>query len=88
QPQVDIPRRVTKVREESPFTVISRDGIFIVEGKQVEKLVAMTDLNNRHSLDRLQKIFDRMGLERALQAAGIKEGDTVQVGKYQFTFYQ
>lgn len=88
QSQVDPLRRVTKVREESSFTVTARDGIFIVEGRAVEKLVAMTDLNNRHSLDRLQKIFDRMGLERTLKAAGIKEGDTVQVGKYQFTFYQ
>lgn len=80
-------RRVTKVEEQASFTVNCRDGVFYVEGREIEKLVAMTDLNNREALARLQKIINRIGLEKALQVAGIKDGDIVMVGKYQFTFY-
>jgi len=79
--------KVTVYNEEEPFKVVCKDGIYYVEGERIKKIVAMTDLDNSQSVKRLQKIFDRMGLEKELKDAGIKEGDTVQVGKYQFIFY-
>jgi GTP-binding protein len=59
RPEPDLSCRATTVREEIPFTVTRREGIFIVEGRAVEKLVAMTDFNNRQALDRLQKKINR-----------------------------
>jgi GTP-binding protein len=79
--------KVTIYKEEEPFKVAHREGIYYVEGERIEKIVAMTYLDNPQSVKRLQKIFDLMGLEKALKDAGIKAGDTVQVGKYQFIFY-
>lgn len=78
--------RVTRLKKEPPFFITRQNGIFVVRGRAVEKLVAMTDLDNPAALARLQKIFDRLGLEKALQQAGIREGCPVQIGKYEFVY--
>ncbi|MEW5898418.1 MAG: Obg family GTPase CgtA, partial [Bacillota bacterium] len=82
----DASHRVTRLKKEPPFFITRQNGIFVVQGRAVEKLVAMTDLDNPAALARLQKIFDRLGLEKALQQAGIREGCPVQIGKYEFIY--
>lgn len=68
------------------FTV-TRDGDhFIVEGKELKKLVAMTDLDNDEAVDYIQRKFRRMGVEDALIGHGAKEGDTVVIGGREFDF--
>ena len=77
----------TVVREEAPF-VISReeDGVWLVGGARVEKLVRMTDLNNDDAVLRMQRIFVKMGLEDALREAGVQPGDTVRIGESEFEY--
>ncbi len=87
QPGQEAAHRVTRVEKEPPFSITRQDGLFIVRGQAVERLVAMTDLDNPVALARLQKIFERMGLEKALQRAGACDGSSVQIGKYHF-FYK
>lgn len=66
---------------------IRREGqIFVIEGKSVERLVAMTDLENPEAIHHLHKTFQRLGLERALKKAGVKQGDTVRVGSVEFEY--
>lgn len=60
---------------------------FLVRGKEVERLVAMTPLENEEALGRLQRRLEKMGVYRALQEAGVQEGDTVRIGKFEFTYY-
>ncbi|MGB9826138.1 MAG: GTPase ObgE, partial [Desulfofundulus sp.] len=79
--------RVTRV-EEPRFTVSRQNGVFVVEGREVERHVAMTDLENEEAVERLQRIISRMGVEDALKEAGIREGDTVRIGKFEFTFME
>lgn len=82
------PQRVTRVKEESPFSIFREEGVFVVRGKEVERLVAMTDLDNEEAVQRLQRILNRLGLEEALREAGIREGDTVRIGKFEFVFVE
>jgi len=79
---------IIKAEEKERFR-ISRDenGIFVVTGKEVEKHVAMTDLDNEEAVRRLQVIFKRMGLEDALREMGIEQGDTVRIGDVEFEFF-
>ena len=79
-----------KVYEDSaePDFVIKRDevGDFVVVSKSLENLVAMTKFENDEALRRFQNIWRLKGVDEALKARGIKEGDTVHVGEMEFEF--
>lgn len=80
----------TVVYEATPddeFT-ISRDdtGAFIVEGKNIDKLVAMTNFANDEAIRRFQLIWRRLGIDEALRERGIKEGDVVRIRGMEFEF--
>jgi GTPase len=60
--------------------------VFVVRGKRVEKLVAMTNLQNEEAVDVLARKLRSMGLVEELEAAGAKIGDTVHVGAFEFEF--
>jgi len=72
--------------EDDSFTVAKEDGVFVIRGKKIERLVAMTNLDNEEAVDRLQRAFTKMGLEEELKKEGIKPGDLVRIGKYEFYF--
>lgn len=69
-----------------PFTVEAVDDYYVVRGRDVERVVAMTDLDNPEAVFRLQQTLDRMGLEAALRERGVREGDTVVIGKFEFEY--
>jgi GTP-binding protein len=62
------------------------DGAWIIEGKGIQRFVAMTDLNNDHALTRLQRTLEKMGVNRKLRELGAQEGDTVRIGKAEFEY--
>ncbi|MDE2292027.1 MAG: GTPase ObgE [Elusimicrobia bacterium] len=55
-------------------------GVFRVTGAFIERAAAMADLGLPQSVDRLQRAFKRVGLDKALRRAGVREGDTVAIG--------
>jgi GTP-binding protein len=64
----------------------SGEGVYRVKGRRIERLVAMTDLNNDAGVARLRRQLDRMGLVAELRELGAKDGDTVQIGAEEFDF--
>ena len=62
--------------------VIEREagGVWAVEGRRVERLVAQTDFENEESAARFQRELARMGLVDKLREAGVEAGDTVRIG--------
>jgi len=62
------------------------DGAFVVEGKEIEKLVAMTNFSNDEAFRRFQLAWRRLGVEADLKELGIKEGDTVRIRGVEFEF--
>lgn len=87
-PEETIEERVLIRPKERERFVISKeeDGLFVVTGKEVEKHLAMTDMENEDAVRRLQRIFVVMGLEEALRENGIEQGDTVRIGGVEFEF--
>lgn len=79
-------RVLIKPKPREPFVIEKKDGVFLVTGREVEKHIAMTDLDNDDALRRLQRIFLTMGLEDALREKGIQSGDTVSIGGIEFEF--
>jgi GTPase len=54
---------------------------FRVKGDRIERLVAMTDMNNPFALQRMQRELERMKVTQALQDAGVETGDMVAIGR-------
>jgi len=73
-------------RAEARFNIQREDEEIVVTGKEIEKHVAMTDLDNEAAVDRLQRIMQVMGLEKALRDFGAKNGDTVRIKDMTFEF--
>ncbi len=63
------------------------DGTFLVGGRQALRAVALSDLTNDDALDLVQARLKRLGVERALVRAGVRDGDQVQVGDLAFTYH-
>ena len=59
---------------------------FIVRGDRVERLVERTDLDSEGGLARFQSELDRLGVNRALEAAGVKPGDAVRIAGVEFEY--
>lgn len=69
--------------------VITRgdDAAFIITGARIEKLVAMTNLDDEQSLRRFQKIWKYMELDKKLREKGCKDGDEVVIGDQRFIYH-
>ncbi|MEP6752866.1 MAG: GTPase ObgE [Candidatus Dormiibacterota bacterium] len=59
---------------------------FVVKGDRVEGLVARTDLDSSGGLARFQTELDKIGVNAALEAAGVQPGDTVRIGEAEFEY--
>ncbi|MBF4509551.1 MAG: GTPase ObgE [Aeromicrobium sp.] len=62
------------------------DGGWDVTGRQVERLVVITDMNNEEAVAYLQRRLARLGVEERLKAAGAVDGDAVHIGPVSFEF--
>ena len=63
------------------FTITREHDVYIVRGRRVERAVNMTDLESEQGMERLQVTMEKMGVTKALEAAGVKVGDVVRFGK-------
>jgi len=62
------------------------DGTWRVAGRGAERVVAMADLTNPEALAYVHDRFRRMGVDRALRRAGVREGDPVRIGPMEFEY--
>jgi len=84
KPKTVEPVKQYSFEEEEPFKIEKSGDTYYISGKAVERLVAMTDLDNESAVYRLQRAFKRMGIDDALREHGIKPGDTVKIGDFEF----
>jgi GTP-binding protein len=59
---------------------------FVVRGDRVERLVERTDLESSGGLARFQTELDKIGVNAALETAGVQPGDTVRIGEVEFEY--
>jgi GTP-binding protein len=75
------------LRPARPRFVVKREGErFRVIGRDVERWVSETDLDDSVKLERLQRRLVREGVERELASAGARRGDEVVIGDVAFEF--
>lgn len=68
------------------FEIEITDGIYIVKGSWIEAVGGSVNFSDEESLQFFQRALRNRGVIEALENAGIKEGDTVQIGDLQFDF--
>jgi GTP-binding protein len=73
--------------EPEGFAVVRQDdGSFRVVGRAPERAVALSDMTNLEALDYARGRLQRLGVDRALQRAGVRDGDTVHIGSFAFDY--
>lgn len=77
---------VRHVVREDPLSVRRHNESWLVTSRRVERAVAIANMENEESVERLQKKLIAMGVERELERAGAKPGDDVIIGDVSFTF--
>lgn len=71
-----------------PYTVEKEDGMYVVEGPKIEKMLGYTNLDSEKGFAFFQKFLKDTGILKELEDAGIEEGDTVRMYGFQFDYYK
>jgi GTP-binding protein len=74
------------VDERDSWEVLKEDTAYAVQGRRIERLIAMTDLKNDEALRMLHRKLTRLGVIGALRHAGAEDGDTVRIGEFAFVY--
>lgn len=83
---VTLSEQVQEFTAGSEFNINIKDGVFVISGKHIEKIAAMTWTEEEEALIRMHNIFKKIGVDKALKEKGIKPGDMVRIGKIEFEY--
>ena len=79
------------VYENLPYTVQKseeEEGVYIVEGPRIEKMLGYTNLDSEKGFAFFQSFLKKTGILKELEDAGIQEGDTVRMYGLAFDYYK
>jgi GTP-binding protein len=90
-PEVSVQGRAKTIRlpehqSESRLAVEKKSWGFLVSGDRIEQLVERTDLDSEGALAQFQSNLDKLGVNVALEAAGVEPGDTVRISDIEFEY--
>ena len=75
-----------KFKKEEPFTITKEDDIYVISGKEVERIFKMTKFSSDEAIYRFAKKLRRLGIDDKLREMGAKEGDQVRILDFYFDF--
>jgi GTP-binding protein len=83
--EIEPPMPVYRPAEDPRDFTVSRedDASWRVSGTAIERAAAMTYWEHQGSVRRFQKLMEALGVDEALRAAGIEEGETVKIGNFE-----
>ena len=76
------------IYEELPYTVEVEEGMYVVEGPKIEKMLGYTNLDSEKGFAFFQRFLKETGILDELESKGIQEGDTVKMYGLQFDYYK
>ena len=85
--EIEEKEKIYTLEDEEPFTITREDGIWVVDGPGVQKIMRRVNLEDNESLYYFQRCLDELGVNVALKKAGVKEGDTVKVVDWELEWY-
>ncbi len=72
--------------EEEKLAVEVEDGVYIVTGSRIRKIVGSTNFDDYESMQYFQRALIKCGAIKMLEKAGIQEGDTVHIYGVEFDY--
>ena len=80
-----IPRTVFRPQPRDVGISVSKEGDdFVVVAPELERIVARVDMTNPEVRRQLQRQLARLGVSKALEKAGVKPGDKVRCGNFEW----
>ena len=76
-------RKVYTLEDKDEYTITKEDGMFVVRGEAVERIMRRVNIEDNESLYYFQKSLDNLGVNQKLKEMGIKEGDIVKIDDYE-----
>jgi len=81
-------KKIYTLKEETEgFDVRKEDGMYVVDGPAIQKIMSRANLEDNESLYYFQKSIRFLGVEDRLKAMGVKEGDTVKFIDWEMEWY-
>lgn len=74
--------------DQEPFTIEVEDGVYVVRGVGVEKMIGYTNIDTEKGFAFFQRYLKEKGIIEALEEKGIQEGDTVRIYDMEFEFWK
>ena len=75
-----------KFKKEEPFTITKEDDVWVISGKEIERLFKMTKFSSEEAIYRFAKKLRRMGIDDKLRSLGACEGDQVRILDFYFDY--
>ena len=73
--------------EDEGLTVEIEDGIYVVKGKALRRIMYSVNFEDMESIQYFQKAMESEGVFDKLRDMGIEDGDTVKIYEIEFEFY-
>ena len=80
-------KKVYTLEEKEEFNITKEDGVFIVNGPGIERIMRRVNLDDNESMHYFHKCLDKLGVNQALKEAGVQEGDTVRLIDWELEWY-
>ena len=75
-----------KFKKEEPFTITKEDDVWVISGKEIERIFKMTKFSSEEAIYRFAKKLRRMGIDDRLRELGAEEGDQVRILDFYFDY--
>lgn len=73
--------------EDECLTVEIEDGVYVVKGKALRRIMYSVNFDDMESIQYFQKAMESEGIFDKLREMGIEDGDTVKIYEIEFEFY-
>ncbi|MEJ8554270.1 GTPase ObgE [Tepidibacter sp. Z1-5] len=68
--------------------ITNEDGVFVIEGKSLQRLLYSVNFEDMESVQYFQKIMEKKGVFQRLKNMGAQDGDTVRLYDLEFEYYE
>ncbi len=83
-----VPEDPMENRDNFDVTVRNENGLYVVEGEWLERLMGNINFDDRESLRYFQRVLKDKGVIKALEDKGVKDGDPVSIYDFEFDFIE
>lgn len=83
-------RKVFKfeAQDDEEFTIRRENDTFVIESPSIEKLIKRTNFSTQEAVERFARILRKKGIDQALRTRGAVDGQTIQIGDFEFEFVE